>query len=66
MEKLNQNTQLREAIIQTLVSQDLEELEATQGLDTFYLINELNSERPYQERSTVELVSELNARYRFS
>ncbi len=59
----NLNTQLREAVIQTLVSHDLEELEATQGLDTFYLVNELKGERSYQERSTIELVSELNNRY---
>ncbi len=62
MENLN-NTQLREAVIQTLVSQDLEELEATQGLDTFYLVSEFKSEPPYEERSSVELVSELNNRY---
>ena len=58
----NQTTQLRQAVIETLVSQDLEELKATQGLDTVCLLNDLNSEPPYEERSTAELVSELNNR----
>ena len=65
MENLN-NTKLREAVIETLASQDVEELKATQGLDTFYLLSELKSERPYKKRSTAELVSELNDRYQSS
>ncbi len=64
MENLNQNTQLREAVIETLVSHDLEELEATQGLDTFYLVNELNCEPTNEARSTIGLAdSDLCDRY---